>query len=101
MEQLAELFSDILSQDKVPPDYWKETRLKVLFKKGCRQDPANYRPIAMLSILQVVCGRVTDTLNQLQPVDQAGFRAGFSCDDHLFTMVQLVEKHAEFNFVFE
>ena len=31
MEQLAELFSDILSQDKVPPNYWKETRLKVLF----------------------------------------------------------------------
>ena len=96
MEQLAELFSDILSPDKGPPDYWKEARLKVLSKKGYRGDPANYRPIAMLPILyklfaKIVCGRVTDTLNRHQSVDQAGFRAGFSCDDHLFTMVQLVE----------
>eukprot|EP00973_Karenia_brevis_P081242 11263927-Karenia_brevis.AAC.1 len=32
-----------------------------------------------------------------QPVDQAGFRSGFSCDDHLQAMVMLIERSAEFN----
>ena len=32
-----------------------------------------------------------------QPVDQAGFRKDFSCDDHLFTVMLATEKAAEWN----
>eukprot|EP00973_Karenia_brevis_P071847 9984620-Karenia_brevis.AAC.1 len=98
-DKLASLFTDILQGD--PPEYWKQTKLKVLVKKGDPQDPANYRPIAMLPIMyklfaRVLCGRIGKLLDAWQPVDQAGFRSGFGCEDHLFTMSQLVEKHLEY-----
>ena len=32
-----------------------------------------------------------------QSVDQAAYRPGFSCEDHLFTLVILCEKAAEWN----
>ena len=41
--------------------------------------------------------RIRETLDNAQPVDQAGFRKGFACDDHLFTVVALIEKMTEFN----
>ena len=61
----------------------------------------NYRPIALLSILyklfsKVVCGRIGCILDAAQPVDQAGFRTGFGCDDHLLTLVLVAEKMSEF-----
>eukprot|EP00973_Karenia_brevis_P071503 9935498-Karenia_brevis.AAC.1 len=37
-----------------------------------------------------------ETLESSQPVEQAGFRSGFNCDDHLLTMVLLIEKLNEF-----
>eukprot|EP00973_Karenia_brevis_P058488 8145814-Karenia_brevis.AAC.1 len=96
---LADLFTDILEGE--PPDYWKSTKIRVLFKKGDAQDPANYRPIAMLPILyklfaRVLCGRIGAILDASQPVEQAGFRTGFGCEDHIFTMSQLVHRHGEF-----
>jgi hypothetical protein len=73
----------------------------VLFKKGERQDPANYRPIALLNILYKVFAKVLDArighiLDSAQSVDQAGFRPGFGCEDHLFSIVLLAEKASEF-----
>ena len=39
---------------------------------------------------------MADCLDRAQPVDQAGFRSGYSCEDHLFTVAQLAEKFTEF-----
>eukprot|EP00973_Karenia_brevis_P078860 10944375-Karenia_brevis.AAC.1 len=36
------------------------------------------------------------TLQAQQSVDQAGFRSGFSCDDHLQTVVLLIEACTEY-----
>ena len=41
--------------------------------------------------------RIKVALNAAQSVDQAGFRKGFGCDDHLFAVVQLIEKMSEYN----
>lgn len=70
-------------------------------QEGSHQDPANYRPIAMLPILykvfsKVVCARIRMTVDKAHPVDQAGFPPGFSCDDHLLTMVMVLERCNEF-----
>ena len=37
------------------------------------------------------------TLESAQSSDQAGLRSGFSCDDHLFTITQIIERLNEHN----
>lgn len=32
------------------PDKWKESNVSPLFKKGCRMEPAKYRPVCLTSI---------------------------------------------------
>jgi len=49
--------------------------------------PENYRPSCVIPIHQ--------TLIAAQSCDQAGFGPTFSCDDHLFTVMMLVEKSNE------
>ena len=41
--------------------------------------------------------RIRTTLDAAQAVDQAGIRSGFSSDDHLLSIVLLIEAHAGFN----
>lgn len=101
MQAVAQLFTDILDPENEPPGQWRETRLLVLHKKGERQDAGNYRPICVLSILykafsKIVCNRIRWILDKAQPVDQAGFRPGFGCDDQLLTMTLVWEKCNEF-----
>ena len=100
-DALAILYTDILKPDAVVPCYWKETKLRVLFKKGDPQLAENYRPIAIIPILykvfsKVVNARIKDILLAAQTVDQAGFRPGFCCDDHLFAITLITEKMNQF-----
>ena len=99
-EVLAETFTDVLMGKGEVPEVWKKTRLEVLFKKGDVKSLENYRPISILPILlklfsRVLLARIGDTLHRAQSGDQAGFRQGFGCDDHLFTLTMLYEKCQE------
>ena len=101
LKLVAEMFADVLKADAEPPEAWKQTRLRVLFKKGSPLQVENYRPISILPILyklfsKVLCARVKKQLELEQSVDQAGFRSGFSCDDHLFAITMLAEGCREF-----
>ena len=101
-EALADLFNEVLLKNAAPPAEWKHTRIKVLLKKGDPQIPGNYRPISILSIFYKLFSRILHQrlkvyLEPEQCVDQAGFRAGFNCDDHLLTLVLLYEKLNEQN----
>jgi hypothetical protein len=63
--------------------------------------PENYRPITLLPILYKLFSRMTRSrissfLEKAQCPDQAGFRSGFGVEDHLLSIVLLVEKSAEF-----
>ena len=60
------------------------------------------KTIAILPILlnlfsRVLYARVEGYLFRDQSVDQAGFKPGFSCDDHLFTVTMVYEKRREWN----
>ena len=93
---LADMFTDILSPSSKCPQNWRETTIKVLFKKGNAVVPENYRPICIIPILyklfsKLIGARITKQLDREQTPDQAGFRSGFSCDDDLFTITLLAE----------
>ena len=42
----------------------------------------------------LLLGRIRETLDRLQPYDQAGFRSSFGCSDHVHALRQLAEKAA-------
>jgi hypothetical protein len=101
LQTIADLFNDVLSSNASVPAYWQQNLIKVLFKKGSPELVENYRPITILPILykvfsKMLCARVNVYLSKAQSVDQAGFRSGFSCDDHLFVITLLSEMFAEF-----
>ena len=91
------LFNAILCSQALPPQRWRHSTISVIFKSGDPQVAKNYRPISILSMTyklfsRLLLRRVRPILEQAQAVDQAGFRAGFSCSDHLFCLAQIQEK---------
>jgi len=102
LEVIAGIFNDLLQMRSQPPKEWSASLFIVLHKKGDPKLPENYRPIVLLPILyklfsRVVRARILGYLEKAQCVDQAGFRSGFNCDDHLLSIVLLLEGSAEFN----
>ncbi|CAH8605723.1 unnamed protein product [Dicrocoelium dendriticum] len=86
---LAELFTHFFLQGKVPND-WKCGTITPIYKGGTRKDPANYRPITLLStISKVMESIVADALmdhmeaQKLLSDCQHGFRRQRSCLSNL------------------
>ena len=83
------------------PEKWNEAIIILLHKKGDQKSISNYRPISLLNNIyklftKIITNRITRTLDENQPREQAGFRRGFSTIDHLHTVNQLSEKCAEY-----
>ena len=96
---LADQFTIILHSGRVP-DAWKLAILVLLHKKGDKKDLANWRPIALLSQIykifsKVLLNRIRRQLDEQQPVEQAAFRRGFGCSDHIHAISQVVERSRE------
>ena len=100
LDLIAHLFTDVLKADMEAPSQWSRTIMQVLFKKGDPKLAENYRPISALPIIyklfsKVVLARMRQGLESEQSCDQAGFRSTFACEDHLFAISMLAEKHLE------
>ena len=50
VEPLARLFEDSWCSGQVPED-WKRVNVVPIFKKGRREEPGNYRPVSLTSLL--------------------------------------------------
>lgn len=86
---------------KTVPSPWKTSKSIILHKKGDREDLSNYRPISLLSTLYkifttCVYSRIRPKLEENQPIEQAGFRRGFSTLDHISTCSRLIEVSREY-----
>ena len=94
-EQLADKIHSIiessLSEGKVPMD-WKRANITPIHKGGDKDDPSNYRPVSLTSVVAKICEKVikerwmryleeTGSLEECQ----FGFRNGKSCTTNLLS----------------
>lgn len=98
---LTRIFNKIIEIGKIP-EQWYKSDIILLYKKGDPLDIANYRPISLLSVVyklftSILQDKIAPHIENTQPVEQAGFRTGFSTMDHIHTLGQIIEKHKEFN----
>uniref|UniRef100_A0A8R1E4I0 Reverse transcriptase domain-containing protein n=1 Tax=Caenorhabditis japonica TaxID=281687 RepID=A0A8R1E4I0_CAEJA len=73
----ANSFTNYMQSAKVPVK-WKTSYTTLIFKKGGKEDLENYRPICLPHLLykaftKLVLNRIRGTLEEDQPVEQAGF----------------------------
>lgn len=97
---LTKLFNQVLEK-KVLPRQWTVAEITLLYKKGDAKQITNYRPISLLSSLyklfaSTLLRRITRTVDENQPVEQAGFMRGFSTVDHIHTLKNIIEKYNEY-----
>ncbi|XP_045500075.1 uncharacterized protein LOC123697576 [Colias croceus] len=95
------LWNKIL-EDEAVPHQWLESEITLLYKKGDPADLGNYRPISLMSsfyklFASCLLERIGPVIDSHQPIEQAGFRSGFSTLDHIQVVDQVIEKFSEFN----
>ena len=91
---LSVIFNDSLRSGETPSD-WRKANVTPIFKKGDRNNPANYRPVSLTSQVckvmeSIVRGKIVDHLNEhnLLSERQHGFREGRSCLSNLLTTLE-------------
>ncbi|KAE9419955.1 hypothetical protein Angca_002361, partial [Angiostrongylus cantonensis] len=97
---LADHMTAYLQKEEIP-DQRRSSRTVILPKKD-QKDLRNYRPICLLSVLyklftKIILSRISRTLDEAQPIEQAGFRKGFCCMDHIQTVSRVIEVCREYH----
>lgn len=101
LKSLTRLFNMVLDTETVPKQ-WCTSDIILLYKKGNPLDIGNYRPISLLTSMyklfaSILLKRITPKIDESQPIEQAGFRSGFSTTDHIHALEQVISKYKEFN----
>jgi hypothetical protein len=99
-QMLHQLFSNIWETATFPADWMQGILVKVP-KKGDLTECGNWRGITLLCItLKVLCkvilNRIQEKIDATLRRQQAGFRAGRSCVDHITTLRIILEQVNEF-----
>ena len=100
---IARLFNHLYNLGEFP-DQWSKGLIVPIYKKGDKQQPANYRPITLLSSLcklytSILCRRITEwaTENYVFSEAQFGYRPTYSTVDACFTLNLLVNRNVSNN----
>ena len=79
------------------PEQWMEGIVTLIFKKGNRNIPSNYRPITLFNTISKIFSSILanrfskwQEINKKLPPEQAGFRKGKSCADQIFILNSLL-----------
>ena len=89
-------------ESELIPKAWTTGLIIKIPKKGDLSDCNNWRGITLLSLTgkimsRIIHRRLSNALDGKLRTEQAGFRAGRSCSDHIFTLRQILEQSQEFN----
>jgi hypothetical protein len=95
----VKLFNAILSNGFFP-SIWRINMITPLHKKGAKDNPANYRGIAISSHLsKLFCGVLHNRLNKyaqdhdIIPKEQIGYKAKTRTSDHIYTLKTIIDKY--------
>lgn len=98
MPVYVRLFNYVLDSGNIPKEWLNGIIVPIYKNKGDQTDPHNYRGLTVLSCLgKLFTAIINKRLNKFCEtngtirLNQAGFRAGFSTNDHLFVLRSLVE----------
>jgi len=90
------IFKNSLETSEIPSD-WKKANVSVIFKKGARKDPGNYRPVSLTCQLGKVMEKIIKEelvhyleTNKLVFESQHGFRNKKSCLTNLLEFTKYV-----------
>ena len=83
----------------IVPDLWRKANIVPLFKKGCKLEPSNYRPISLTSVVCKVMERIIrdEIMNYLLQHNlivkqQNGFVNNKNCSTNLLETIDLITK---------
>ena len=104
-QEMPQLLQHILKDvwgNEVIPDVWKRGTIIKLPNKGNPTECSNWKGVTLLSITSKVFCRIilqciTTTVDKLLRQEQAGFRKGKSCIDHIFVLRQILEQSHEWS----
>ena len=93
---IRDLLSMIWTERSVPQDF-KDGIIVPVYKKGSKQDCANYHGITLLlitgKILMIILRKHLECLYESTiKEEQAGFRSGRGCVDQIFTLPRCLER---------
>jgi len=98
---LKVIFTQSLSSSSLPKD-WLTANISPIFKKGTRNNPANYRPISLTSVCcktmeHIISHHIMSHLqsNHILTNQQHGFRPGFSCQTQLIALVEDLQRNMD------
>ena len=96
---LVELFLRIWESGAVPAE-WSVGVVVPIFKKGDSTLPSNYRGITLMVVAakvleRVVLNRIRSDREKRCRETQAGFRAGRSCGEQIFSLRRVLEERSE------
>ena len=98
---LTDIFQEIWENEQIP-EAWKTGLIVKLPKKGDLGECNNWRGITLLPITskifsKIIHRRLAAALDEHIRQEQAGFRPGRSCSEHIFTLSQILEQSKEWN----
>ena len=90
------LFNTLWDRRKIPDDWNKDVIIKIP-KKGALSDCNNWRGVTLLStpskiLAKVIMKRLSLAVAHRLCDEQAGFRRGRGCIDHIFTLRNIIEQ---------
>ena len=91
VDKIHKLISLSLSKGKLPKD-WKRANIVPIYKGGSKDNPLNYRPVSLISLVGKMCEKIVkeewmhylENKNVLKSC-QFGFRKGSSCTANLLS----------------
>ena len=97
---LATLYSKIIFESQMPPPSWCVGELALIYKSGSANDPANFRPIALTSVVgklfhKIIARRLESYLILNDIIDtsvQKGFLSGVNGTfEHIYTINSVLD----------